>query len=144
MNINEFIKEIENYYGKDLNESQRGYVRNYLSVYEQKKLVKLLSVVMMYHSISFGTPGMAVIEQAHRVYQFGDDKKKIPGHETLKIVRTVSATAPVEEPMEEMATEEDIRLLTSILSGKEKYNGDGQNEPLGLPRIRHPRSHNRT
>lgn len=104
MTIKEFVKEIEEYYGNQLNSSQKGYVTNYLSVYENKNLVKLLSVVMMYHSINFGTPGMATIEKAHKGY--------CEESETLKFVRTVSATAPVKEPeISEEEREEVTRMM---------------------------------
>ena len=132
MTPDKFISQLENYYGNKLPDTARSYTERYLSEYKPERLTTLLQLVIKSHALGFGTPAIATIEKAHKEYFIGDARNNIQGHESMKIVRTVSATAPVEDPIpeEEMATEADIRLVGDILAGKKKYNPVGSTHLL--------------
>ena len=89
MTTNDFLSELEGYYGNKLPEKARLYTENYLRKYDTSNLKDLLMIVLMYHPLQFHTPGMAVIEKAHTEY--------CKERDSLKKDNRISATRPIDD-----------------------------------------------
>ena len=109
MKVATFMANMQAYYGGDdtakgLTPYARTMLVKYLSGYHESKLNLLQGEGFKNHPVKFGVPGIAVIEEIHRVYTFGDQRKGLDSHSSLKIDRSVSACAPVKE--EDISEEE--------------------------------------
>ncbi len=109
MTIDQFVEQIESYYGEYQEKNYRVKVllKGYLKDFKQAKLPELLKLVMMNHAVNYGTPDISAVEKA---YDYALKNNKC---QDLKYL------APANYYIEDTPTEEELAKTRELIASGE-------------------------
>lgn len=105
MNIDNFVEQLEMYYGEYTNKNNRVklMLKAYLKDFKQDRLPDLLKLVMMNHAVNYGCPDIAAVEKA---YDYALKNKKC---QDMKFI------PPTNYKVEDMPTEEELAETRALI-----------------------------
>jgi hypothetical protein len=114
-----FLKQIENYYGEYKNTVVKECVSVYLEDFQESKIMILLKIVMVHHKVSFGTPDIACINEAHNKYmkETGNNLKNVKENQQWVDVEPLTEKEKItakESHDKFLETMTDLKLMKNI------------------------------